>query len=141
MNERKAQVVLHGKSYPLVGPSEFTLGDLVDCENHFGASYASEEMDARKLAGILYISVRRVDATVQPADVRNLTGAQLEELNEQLQRWQQEDDASPPDSAPEASASESVSNGSSGDSSSLASDVSDEAPSSTGTRPSVTGVT
>lgn len=137
--ESKAQVVLHGKSYPLIGPSEFTLGDLVDCENHFGATYASEEMNARKLAGILYISVRRIDATVQPGDVRNLTGQQLEELNEQLQKWEAEDDVGPPGNAPEPSASESASNGSSGDSSSPGSDPLVEAPSSTGSLPLATG--
>ena len=139
MTEKKAHVKLNGKDYPLVGPSEFTLGDLVDCENHFGASYGTDVMDARKLAGVLYISVRRVDATVQPSDLRNLTGAQIEEIGQQLAKWQTEDDAGPPPQEPAPSESENASNGSSSDSSRHASVRSDDAPSLTGTQPSATG--
>lgn len=138
---QKAQVTLHGKSYPLVGPSEFTLGDLVDCENHFGATFGTDDVDARKLAGILYISVRRLDATVQPEDVRNLTGPQLEAIGEQLKKWQSEDDAGPPAQELATAESASASNGSSSDSSRPASDESESDLSPTGTPPSGIGVT
>lgn len=127
-----AEVELHGRKFPLIGPGEFTLGELCDCEVHFGASFGDTSMDARKLASVLYISVRRVDATVTVDDVRNLTGAQLEQVGKQLEKWQQEGDAGPPEMTPESAVAESESNGSSGDSSTPASDESAVAPSPTG---------
>lgn len=133
-----AQVELHGKKFPLVGPGEFTLGELCDCEVHFGASFGDASMDARKLASVLYISVRRVDGTVTVDDVRNLTGTQLEKVGEQLSKWQ-EDDAGPPEITPESDVAESASNGSSGDSSTPASNGLDDIPSRTGGPLSATG--
>ena len=130
MAEDRAHVELHGRRFPLVGPGEFTLGELCDCETHFGASFGEATLDARKLASVLYISVRRNDSTVTPDDVRNLTGAQLEAVGEQLNRWQEEGDASPPEVQPESEPSES--NGASGDSSTLASDESEPTPLPTG---------
>lgn len=135
----KAHVELHGRKFPLVGPGEFTLGELCDCEIHFGASFGDASMDARKLASVLYISVRRVDPTVQVDDVRNLTGEQLAKVGENLQRWQQEDDDGPPEVQPESGADANASNGSSGDSSTVASEESEGSPSPTGHLHSVTG--
>ena len=135
----KAHVELHGRKFPLVGPGEFTLGELCDCEIHFGASFGDATMDARKLASVLYISVRRVDATVQVDDVRNLTGDQLARVGENLQRWQQEGDDGPPAQQPGGDAAPSASNGSSGDSSTVDSEESADAPSPTGHLHSVTG--
>lgn len=134
-----AEVELHGRKFPLVGPGDFTLGELCDCEIHFGASFGDASMDARKLASVLYISVRRVDATVSVDDVRGLTGSQLEKVGEQLAKWQ-EDDAGPPDSKPESVGDANASNGSSGDSSTSASVEQDDDLSRTGPLPSVTGV-
>lgn len=131
MAEDRAHVELHGRRFPLVGPGEFTLGELCDCEMHFGASFGDATLDARKLASVLYISVRRNDATVTPDDVRNLTGAQLEAVGEQLNRWQEEGDAGPPEIQP-VDAEPSASNGSSGDSSTPASDESEPIPLPTG---------
>ena len=135
-----AEVELHGRKFPLIGPGEFTLGELCDCEVHFGASFGDASMDARKLASVLYISVRRVDATVTVDDVRNLTGAELEKVGEQLTKWQQQEgDASPPERQPDSDDVVSGSNGSSSDSSTIASGESDATQSPTGGLRSVTG--
>lgn len=127
MAEDRAHVELHGRRFPLVGPGEFTLGELCDCEMHFGASFGDSSMDARKLASVLYISVRRQDATVTVDDVRNLTGDQLEAVGEQLKRWQGESDARPPELPDEH-----ASNGTSGESSTPVSDESGATPLPTG---------
>lgn len=93
----QAHVTLHGTKYPIVGPGEFDLGELNDCENFFNATFNDEEINSRKLSAILYVSAKRVDPSVTPKDIRSLTPEDLASINEELTRWQaEEDDGSPP---------------------------------------------
>jgi len=110
-----ATIPIFGKDYPLVGPSEFTLGELNDGENFFGASFGDDEVNARKLSAILYVSVRRVDQSVTPKDIRDLTPQDLEVIRVALAEWQKEaDDGSvpPPSDVGEPTSTASASNGS-----------------------------
>lgn len=94
-----ASVTLFGRDVPLVELSDFDLGDLNDCENFFGASFNTEEINSRKLSAILFVSLRRVEPNARPEDIRKLKVTELEALNEQLTRWLTEDegaDAGPP---------------------------------------------
>lgn len=130
-----AEVTLFGRKYPLVGPSEFTLGELNDGETYFGAEFNDEAVNSRKLSAILYVSVRRVNQSVKPSDIRDLSASDLEAIHAELMKWQEEDegDASPPAEgadAPPSSASDS--NGS-------PATASESDPSSTGVLASGTG--
>ena len=88
-----------GKTYPIILPPEFSLQELCDGENHFGASFDTDSMDARKLASILYVSIHRIDRSVTPAAVLGLDATELAEINEQFVTAQ-EADASPPAEGP-----------------------------------------
>lgn len=88
MESSSPKFTLFGKEYPLVGPSDFSLGELCDAENYFGADFGDEDVSARKLAAILYTSVRRVDATVKPEHVRAMTAEDLAEVQKALEEWQ-----------------------------------------------------
>lgn len=110
-----ATIPIFGKDYPLIGPSEFTLGELNDGENFFGASFGDDEVNARKLSAILYVSVRRVDQAVTPKDIRDLTAQDLEVIRVALAQWQREtedESVPPPSDAGEPSSTASDSNGS-----------------------------
>ncbi len=104
----QAHVTLHGTKYPIVGPGEFDLGELNDCENFFNATFNDEEINSRKLSAILYVSAHRVDPSITPKDIRSLKPDDLAAINEELRRWQaEEDDGSPPAEEPaEPSSSE-----------------------------------
>lgn len=110
----QAHVTLHGTKYPIVAPGEFDLGELNDCENFFNATFNDEEINSRKLSAILYVSAHRVNPAVTPKDIRSLKAEELAAINEELERWQaEEDDGSPPVEEPdEHSSSESDLNGS-----------------------------
>lgn len=110
-----ADIPIFGKTYTLVGPSEFTLGELNDGENFFGADFGNDAVNARKLSAILFVSVRRSDATVTVQDIRNLTAADLEVIRVALAEWQKESDdeaVPPPVDAGEQPSSANASNGS-----------------------------
>lgn len=97
----QAHVTLHGTQYPIVGPGQFDLGELNDCENLFGATFNDEEINSRKLSAILFISARRVNPAVTAKDIRSLKSEDLEAINEELKRWHaEEDDGSPPAEEP-----------------------------------------
>jgi hypothetical protein len=110
-----ADIPIFGKDYPLIGPSEFTLGELNDGENFFGADFGDDSVNARKLSAILFVSVRRVEPSVTAKDIRDLTAADLEVIREALAEWQKEGEdekVPPPADAGEPSSSVSASNGS-----------------------------
>lgn len=93
---------IFGKRYPLVTPPEFTMGELVACENEFGAGFDSDTIDARKLASILFVSVRRVEPSFSAAAVLNLTADELREINEAVAAYQQEQEPNPTPTGAEA---------------------------------------
>jgi hypothetical protein len=83
---------LYGVDYPLVAPNDFELGELVDCENLFGARFDEDELDSRRLASILYVSVRRVEPTFTLANLRKLGRDERAEINASIAAWAKEDD-------------------------------------------------
>ncbi len=89
---------LYGAEYPLIAPPDFDFGELVDCENLFGATFDNDDMDARRMASIIYVSVRRVDQTFTVATLRKLGRAERDEIDESIRAWAREDEpaATPP---------------------------------------------
>lgn len=87
---------LYGVEYPLIAPNDFELGELVDCENLFGARFDEDELDSRRLASILYVSVRRVEPTFTVANLRKLGRDERAEINASIMAWAQEDEPADP---------------------------------------------
>lgn len=87
---------LYGVEYPLVAPPDFDFGELVDCENLLGARFDSDDMDTRRLASIIYVSVRRVDQSFTIATLRKLGRAERDEIDASIMEWAREDDAADP---------------------------------------------
>lgn len=75
---------IYGKAYPFVLPSDFTLGEMNLCENHFGASFDNDELNARRVSSVLYVSMHRVDPAVTPAAIEKFGPDELAEFNRSL---------------------------------------------------------
>ncbi len=71
-------IKLNGKEYPLVTPDKLTLGEAADAERITGQGYDLLEGGALALLALVYVSVRRVDPTVDVDDIRMLGGGDIE---------------------------------------------------------------
>jgi len=69
---------VNGKEYPLVTTDQFTLGEAAEVERITGQGYDFENVGARGLLAVAYITIKRVDASVRLADLELLTAADLE---------------------------------------------------------------
>lgn len=72
---------IDGREYEV--PEEFTLGEMCDMEQHFGVRFG-EETGVRMVAAMLYVAIRRVDATVTIDDIRSLSPEVLGELSAEV---------------------------------------------------------
>lgn len=62
---------VNGHEYPM--PTDLTLGEMCDAERFFGVAFGSDEQAGMRMAAaLLWIAIRRVDATVTVDDVRGL---------------------------------------------------------------------
>ena len=95
MSETKFNV--NGKDYDV--PTDLTLGEMCDAERFFGVEFGNNETSGvRMAAALLWIAVARVDKTVTVEDIRALDP-------EVFMSLAREDDALPPESGADDSAS------------------------------------
>lgn len=105
--DKPAMFRLNEKEYPLV--TSPTLGEMCDAEYHFKVEFGENATSGiRMAAAMLWISIKRVDPTVTPDDIRALDPSVFEAFG----------DVSPPESLQESGDGESGSSSASGDSSS-----------------------
>jgi hypothetical protein len=65
----------------LFPPAQLTMGEMCDAEDLFGVDWMHPERSGMRITiALLFIAIRRVDATVTPGDVRDLDPTILEQL-------------------------------------------------------------
>ena len=81
---------VNGRRYPV--PTNLTLGEMCDAEQFFGVEFGENATaGVRMAAAMVWIAVRRVDASVTVDDIRDLPPDVFESV--------ESDDARPPDEA------------------------------------------
>ncbi len=97
---------VNGKDYNLVNDPD--VGEMCDMEREFGVEFGSQRSGVRTAAALMWISIRRVDPSVDVEDIRRLPLSVFEGIHEDV--------ADPPTLTPE-------SNGSSGEPLNVSSDA------------------
>ena len=104
-----AKIRIYGKEHEV--PENLTLGELADMEKITGQDYDLSKPGLLGMLALAYITLRRDNANVTIEDVRGLTAADVQAV--------EEEDASPPQSQPVSESGPDEKSGSSSPSSSV----------------------
>jgi hypothetical protein len=72
MEEGQSLIRVNGREYAFP-PTDLTLGEMCDAEQYFGVDFAAGSSSGMRMtAALLWITIKRTDATVTVDDVRSL---------------------------------------------------------------------